>query len=84
MLNDQDKHEIIKFVNDNLEGESTCDDSDDEMVVFTFENNPENQCLIGTETILDLLKIGYYVLFAGLDDYGKFQLAVSDSRSFKE
>ena len=52
-------------------------------VVFTFENNPDNQCLIGTETVLDLLKIGYYVLFAGFDDYGKFQIAIGDSKAFK-
>ena len=64
-LSDNDKQEIIQYVNDNLDGESTCDDSGDDMVIFTFDRDQDEQPLVGTETILELLKQGFYVLFAG-------------------
>lgn len=83
MLNSQEKHEIITYVNDNLDGESTVNESDSDMIVFAFENDERNQALIGTEHILDLLKIGFFVIYAGLNDEGKFEVAISDANMFR-
>ena len=83
MLNSQEKHEIITYVNDNLDGESTVNELDSDMIVFAFENDERNQALIGTEHILDLLKIGFFVIYAGLNDEGKFEVAISDANMFR-
>lgn len=83
MLSVQEKHEIINYVNDNIEGESTCNDSDNDMVVFTYTSDSENQALIGTDHILDLLKIGFFVIYAGLNDEGNFEIAISDAVMYR-
>jgi hypothetical protein len=83
MLNQQEKHEIITYVNDNIEGESTVNETDEDMIVFAFEYDEENQALIGTEHILDLLKIGFFVIYSGLNDEGKFEVAISDANMFR-
>lgn len=83
MLTENDKQEIIGYVNDSLDGESICDESDDSMVVFTFENNPDNQCMIGTETVLELLKRGFFVLYAGSNDDGKFEMCICDAERYR-
>ena len=54
-LSDNDKQEIIQYVNDNLDGESTCDDEGDDMIIFTFDREQDEQPLVGTETILEIL-----------------------------
>ncbi len=53
------------------------------MMVFAFEYDEDNQALIGTEHILDLLKIGFFVIYAGLNDEGKFEVAISDANMFR-
>jgi hypothetical protein len=83
MLTENEKQEIIGFVDENLEGESICDESDDSMVVFTFENDRNNQCLIGTETVMDLLKRGFFLLYAGNNDENKFEICISDANTFR-
>tara|TARA_R100000008_G_scaffold61623_1_gene38955 strand:- start:797 stop:1051 length:255 start_codon:yes stop_codon:yes gene_type:complete len=83
MLNEQEKHEIITYVGDNIDGESTVNETDDDMMVFAFEYDEDNQALIGTEHILDLLKIGFFVIYAGMNDEGKFEIAISDANMFR-
>ena len=58
VLSDNDKQEIIEYVNDNIDGESTCDDEDDDMIIFTYDKDQDDQPLVGTETVLELLKRG--------------------------
>tara|TARA_B110000090_G_scaffold112860_1_gene125972 strand:- start:219 stop:476 length:258 start_codon:yes stop_codon:yes gene_type:complete len=82
-LSDNDKQEIIQYVNDNLDGESTCDDSGDDMVIFTFDRDQDEQPLVGTETILELLKQGFFVLYAGLNDDGNMQVSISDGDAYR-
>ena len=83
-LSDNDKQEIIQYVNDNLDGESTCDDSGDDMVIFTFDRDQDEQPLVGTETILELLKRGFFVLYAGLNDDGDMQISISDGDRYRD
>ena len=82
-LSDNDKQEIIQYVNDNLDGESTCDDSGDDMVIFTFDRDQDEQPLVGTETILELLKQGFFVLYAGLNDDGDMRVSISDGDAYR-
>ena len=82
-LSDNDKQEIIQYVNDNLDGESTCDDEGDDMVIFTFDRDQDEQPLIGTETVLELLKHGLFVLYAGLNDDGDMQVSISDGDAYR-
>ena len=82
-LSDNDKQEIIQYVNDNLDGESTCDDSGDDMIIFTFDRDQDEQPLVGTETILELLKQGFFVLYAGLNDDGDMQVSISDGDAYR-
>ena len=82
-LSDNDKQEIIEYVNDNLDGESTCDDSGDDMVIFTFDRDQDEQPLVGTETILELLKQGFFVLYAGLNGDGDMQVSISDGDAYR-
>jgi|TARA_R110002124_G_scaffold249203_1_gene414351 hypothetical protein len=82
-LSDNDKQEIIEYVNDNLDGESTCDDSGDDMVIFTFDRDQDEQPLVGTESILELLKRGFFVLYAGLNDDGDMQVSISDGDAYR-
>ena len=82
-LSDNDKQEIIQYVNDNLDGESTCDDSGDDMVIFTFDRDQDEQPLVGTESILELLKRGFFVLYAGLNDDGDMQVSISDGDAYR-
>ena len=56
VLSDNDKQEIIEYVNDNIDGESTCDDEDDDMIIFTYDKDQDDQPLVGTETVLELIK----------------------------
>ena len=83
-LSDNDKQEIIDYVNDNLDGESTCDDEDNDMVIFTFDRDQDEQPLVGTETILELLKRGFFVLYAGLNDDGDMQISISDGDRYRD
>ena len=83
VLSDNDKQEIIDYVNDNLDGESTCDDEDNDMVIFTFDRDQDEQPLVGTETILELLKQGFFVLYAGLNDDGNMQVSISDGDAYR-
>jgi hypothetical protein len=82
-LSDNDKQEIIQYVNDNLDGESTCDDEGDDMIIFTFDRDQDEQPLVGTETILELLKQGFFVLYAGLNDDGDMQVSISDGDAYR-
>ena len=84
VLSDNDKQEIIEYVNDNLDGESTCDDEDNDMVIFTFDRDQDEQPLVGTETILELLKRGFFVLYAGLNDDGDMQISISDGDRYRD
>jgi|TARA_B110000495_G_scaffold101526_1_gene87706 hypothetical protein len=84
VLSDNDKQEIIDYVNDNLDGESTCDDEDNDMVIFTFDRDQDEQPLVGTETILELLKRGFFVLYAGLNDDGDMQISISDGDRYRD
>ena len=83
-LSDNDKQEIIQYVNDNLDGESTCDDEGDDMIIFTFDRDQDEQPLVGTETILELLKRGFFVLYAGLNDDGDMQISISDGDRYRD
>ena len=82
-LSDKDKQEIIQYVNDNLDGESTCDDEGDDMIIFTFDRDQDEQPLVGTESILELLKHGFFVLYAGLNDDGDMQISISDGDAYR-
>jgi|TARA_B110000438_G_scaffold210877_1_gene202931 hypothetical protein len=84
VLSDNDKQEIIEYVNDNLDGESTCDDEDNDMVIFTFDRDQEDQPLVGTETILELLKRGFFVLYSGLNNDGDMQISISDGDRYRD
>ena len=84
VLSDNDKQEIIEYVNDNIDGESTCDDEDDDMVIFTFDRDQDDQPLIGTETILELLKRGFFVLYSGLNEDGDMQISISDGDRYRD
>lgn len=84
VLSDNDKQEIIEYVNDNLDGESTCDDEDNDMVIFTFDRDQEDQPLVGTETILELLKRGFFVLYSGLNEDGDMQISISDGDRYRD
>ncbi len=84
VLSDNDKQEIIEYVKDNLDGESTCDDEDDDMIIFTFDRDQDDQPLVGTETVLELLKRGFFVLYAGLNDDGDMQISISDGDRYRD
>ena len=84
VLSDNDKQEIIEYVNDNLDGESTCDDEDDDMIIFTYDKDQEDQPLVGTETILELLKRGFFVLYSGLNNDGDMQISISDGDRYRD
>ncbi len=76
-LTESEKGEIIDYVKDNLEGESTCDDEDDHMLVFTFDKG-EDQPSIGTDTILELLKRGLFVLYSLINENGKLEVSITN------
>ena len=76
-LTESEKGEIIDYVKDNLEGESTCDDEDDQMLVFTFDKG-EDQPSIGTDTILELLKRGLFVLYSLINENGKLEVSITN------
>ena len=84
VLSDNDKQEIIEYVNDNLDGESTCDDEDNDMIIFTFDRDQDEQPLVGTETMLELLKRGFFILYAGLNDDGDMQISISDGDRYRD
>ena len=84
VLSDNDKQEIIEYVNDNIDGESTCDDEDDDMVIFTFDKDQDDQPLIGTESVLELLKRGFFVLYSGLNEDGDMQISLSDGDRYRD
>ena len=84
VLSDNDKQEIIEYVNDNIDGESTCDDEDDDMVIFTYDRDQDDQPLIGTESVLELLKRGFFVLYSGLNEDGDMQISISDGDRYRD
>ena len=84
VLSDNDKQEIIEYVNDNIDGESTCDDEDNDMVIFTFDKDQDDQPLIGTESVLELLKRGFFVLYSGLNEDGDMQISISDGDRYRD
>jgi hypothetical protein len=84
VLSDNDKQEIIEYVNDNIDGESTCDDEDDDMIIFTYDKDQEDQPLVGTETVLELLKRGFFVLYSGLNNDGDMQISISDGDRYRD
>jgi len=84
VLSENDKQEIIEYVNDNIDGESTCDDEENDMIIFTFDKENEDQPLIGTETVLELLKRGFFILYSGLNEDGDMQLAISDGDRYRD
>jgi len=84
VLSDNDKQEIIEYVNDNIDGESTCDDEDDDMIIFTFDRDQDDQPLVGTETVLELLKRGFFVLYSGLNNDGDMQISISDGDRYRD
>jgi hypothetical protein len=84
VLSDNDKQEIIEYVNDNIDGESTCDDEDDDMIIFTYDKDQDDQPLVGTETILELLKRGFFVLYSGLNEDGDMQISISDGDRYRD
>ena len=84
VLSDNDKQEIIEYVNDNIDGESTCDDEDDDMIIFTYYKDQDDQPLVGTETVLELLKRGFFVLYSGLNNDGDMQISISDGDRYRD
>ena len=84
VLADNDKQEIIEYVNDNIDGESTCDDEDDDMIIFTYDKDQDDQPLVGTETVLELLKRGFFVLYSGLNNDGDMQISISDGDRYRD
>lgn len=81
-LSDSEKLEIIGFVNDTFEGNSTVDEDDTEFIVFTFDKG-EIQPSIGTDSILELLKRGYFVLYSTLNEEGHMEIAITNGDGFK-
>ena len=84
VLSDNDKQEIIEYVNDNIDGESTCDDEDDDMIIFTYDKDQDDKPLVGTETVLELLKRGFFVLYSGLNNDGDMQISISDGDRYRD
>lgn len=82
-LTDNEKGEIITYVKETFEGNSTCDDEDNEMVVFTFDKG-EDQPSLGTESTLELLKRGYFILYALVNEDGKFELSITNGAGYKD
>jgi hypothetical protein len=76
-LSENEKGEIIDYVKDNVEGESTCDDEYPEMLVFTFDKGGD-QPEVSTDMILDLLKRGLFVLYSVINDNGKLEIAITN------
>lgn len=67
-LKDFDKQWLANFVNDRIKCNSICSENDD-IMIFKFNRSKDgeiNDPLIDTEIILDLLKMGYYVPWAGI------------------
>jgi hypothetical protein len=77
VLSENEKAEIVEYVKDNLEGESTCDDEYPEMLTFTFDKG-EDQPSIGTDTILELLKRGLFVLYSLINENGKLEISITN------
>jgi hypothetical protein len=76
-LSENEKAEIVDYVNDNLEGESTCDDEYPEMLVFTFDKGDE-QPEVSTDVVLDLLHKGLFILYSLINDDGKLEIAITN------
>ena len=77
MLSENEKAEIVDYVNNNVEGESTCDDEYPEMLVFTF-NKGGDQPEVSTDMVLDLLKRGLFLLYSLINDDGKLEIAITN------
>jgi len=82
-LSNDERQDIIKYVNDSMEGDSTCDDEDKNMVVFTFDPQMDSPS-IGTDTTLELLKRGFFILYALLNEERKFELAITNGEGYRE
>lgn len=80
-LSNYEKTEIIEYVKSNWDGESVCDDELDDMVVFTFDRKEEFS--FGTESVLELLQRGFFILYAVINDEGNFEIAISNGEEFK-
>ncbi len=76
-LSNNEKGEIVDYVKDNLEGESTCDDEDDQMMVFTF-NKGREQPEVSTDMVLELLKRGLFILYSLINEDGKIEIAITN------
>jgi hypothetical protein len=77
VLSENEKAEIVDYVNNNVEGESTCDDEYPEMLVFTF-NKGGDQPEVSTDMVLDLLKRGLFLLYSLINDDGKLEIAITN------
>lgn len=76
-LSENEKAEIVDYVNENLEGESTCDDEYPEMLVFTFDKGGD-QPEVSTNVVLELLKRGLFVLYSLINENGKLEIAITN------
>ena len=65
-------------------GSPTCDDEDDDMIIFTYDKDQDDQPLVGTETVLELLKRGFFVLYSGLNNDGDMQISISDGDRYRD
>jgi|FLOH01.1.fsa_nt_gi hypothetical protein len=81
-LTDTEKGEIISYINDSFDGESICDDGDEDIVVFTFDAQGE-QPRIGTDTVLELLKRGFFLLYGIINDDRKFEMAITNGEGYR-
>lgn len=81
VLEDQEKNEIIDYVKENWDADSTCDDESNDMVVFTF--NRKEEFSFGTADVLDLLKRGFFVLYAICNEEGNFEIAISNGEEYR-
>ena len=77
-----EKSEIIDYVNDNLEGNSVCDDEGSEHVVFTFDRKED--ITVGTSNVLELLKRGFFILYVTINDEGNFEMAITNGEGYRE
>ncbi len=77
VLSENEKAEIVDYVNENVEGESTCDDEFPDMMVFTF-NKGGDQPEVSTDMILDLLHKGLFVLYSVINGDGKLEISITN------
>jgi hypothetical protein len=54
------------------------------MIIFTYDKDQDDQPLVGTETVLELLKRGFFVLYSGLNNDGDMQISISDGDRYRD